>query len=31
MKRSGMTVDELVGKVQQGFAEGYMKAGAGSS
>lgn len=29
--RSGMTVDEMVGKVQNGFAEGYIKADAGSS
>ena len=29
-QRSGMTVDELVAKVQQGFAEGYIKAAAGS-
>ena len=30
-KRTGMTVDELVTKVQRGFAEGYIKAVAVSS
>jgi len=30
-ERSGMTVDEMVQKVQEGFAEGYIKAGASSS
>ncbi|HLD34721.1 MAG TPA: hypothetical protein VJB62_02560 [Patescibacteria group bacterium] len=30
-QRSGMTVDELVTKVQEGFAEGYIRAASSSS